>query len=32
MAIDAAAAPGQMTAMTHTITTTMDGARYAGSH
>ena len=32
MAIDAAATSGQLTAMNHTITTTMDGACYAGSH
>jgi hypothetical protein len=32
MAIDAGAARGQMTAMTHKLTTTMDGARYAGSN
>jgi hypothetical protein len=32
MAIDAAAAPRRMTAMTHTITTTMGGGHHAGSH
>jgi hypothetical protein len=32
MAIDAAAATGQLTAMAHETTTTLDGGRYAGSH
>jgi hypothetical protein len=32
MAIDAAAPPGQLTAMAHRLTTTMDGGRYAAKH